>query len=165
MAYPYNSYMNPYGVQYYPQPMQMQPMQTQMQQPVQQVQPQQIKQQLPLQGKSVDSVEAAKTVEYPLDGSINYFPVTDGSAIVTKQLNMENGTSKVVIYKPEVITPAPKQEVPEFVTKNDFEAKTKEIDITTYQEEIKALKTQIKSLTDEIEELKNTKTTKSKKED
>lgn len=54
-----------------------------------------------LNGKLVDSVEVAKNVEYPLDGSISYFPLTDGSAIVTKQL-MQDGTSKTLVYKPVV---------------------------------------------------------------
>ena len=33
-----------------------------------------------LQGKSVESVEVVKAMDIPLDGSISYFPLTDGTA-------------------------------------------------------------------------------------
>lgn len=52
-----------------------------------------------LNGKSVDSIDVVKAMDIPLDGSVSYFPLTDGSAIVTKQL-MNDGTSKTVIYRP-----------------------------------------------------------------
>lgn len=52
-----------------------------------------------IQGKSVDSLEVVKAMDIPLDGSISYFPLTDGTAIVSKQLQAD-GTSKTVIYKP-----------------------------------------------------------------
>ena len=51
-----------------------------------------------LQGKSIDNLEVVKAMDIPLDGSINYFPIADGSAIVTKRLQMD-GTSKITIYK------------------------------------------------------------------
>ena len=54
-----------------------------------------------LNGKLVDGIEMVKSIEYPLDGSISYFPTTDGSAIVTKQL-MQDGTSKITVYRPVV---------------------------------------------------------------
>ena len=52
-----------------------------------------------LQGKSVDSLEVVKAMDIPLDGSVSYFPLTDGTAIVSKQLQAD-GTSKTIIYKP-----------------------------------------------------------------
>ncbi|HJG96258.1 MAG TPA: hypothetical protein K8V90_04045, partial [Romboutsia timonensis] len=52
-----------------------------------------------LQGKSIDNLEVVKAMDIPLDGSISYFPLVDGSAIVTKQLQ-QDGTSKITIYKP-----------------------------------------------------------------
>ena len=60
---------------------------------------QQINTQVGLLGKSVDSIEVVKAMDIPLDGSTSYFPLTDGSAIVTKKL-MSDGTSRTVIYKP-----------------------------------------------------------------
>lgn len=52
-----------------------------------------------LLGKSVDSIEVVKAMDIPLDGSISYFPLIDGSAIITKQVQ-NDGTSKIMIYKP-----------------------------------------------------------------
>ena len=62
---------------------------------------------LGLQGKSVESLDVVKAMDIPLDGSISYFPLTDGSAIITKQLQ-QDGTSKTIIYKPftEPTTPS-----------------------------------------------------------
>ena len=57
------------------------------------------KQNVGLQGKSVDSLDVVKAMDIPLDGSISYFPLTDGTAIISKQLQMD-GTSKTIIYKP-----------------------------------------------------------------
>lgn len=51
-----------------------------------------------LQGKVVDSIEVAKAIDTPLDGSITYFPKTDGTAIYAKQLK-EDGKSKWTIYE------------------------------------------------------------------
>ena len=52
-----------------------------------------------LNGKQVDSIDVVKAMDIPLDGSISYFPLADGTAIVTKQLQTD-GTSKTVIFKP-----------------------------------------------------------------
>ena len=81
---------NPYYGQQMQQPMQRIP---------QPIQPIQTMQPTGLQGKSVDSIEVVKAMDIPLDGSISYFPLTNGTAIVTKQLQMD-GTSKTVIYEP-----------------------------------------------------------------
>lgn len=54
-----------------------------------------------IQGKVVDNIDVVKATEIALDGSISYFPITDGSAIVTKQLQTD-GTSRIVVYKPVV---------------------------------------------------------------
>lgn len=80
-----------YGNQYYNQPRYQQPM----------MMPQAIPQptQSYLLGKSVDNIEVVKAMDIPLDGTISYFPLTDGSAIVTKQLQSD-GTSKTVVFRP-----------------------------------------------------------------
>lgn len=52
-----------------------------------------------LQGQLVDSVDVVKAISIPLDGSRSYFPLADGSAIITKQLS-NDGTSKTIVYKP-----------------------------------------------------------------
>ena len=69
---------------------------------------------LGLQGKSVESLDVVKATEIPLDGSISYFPLTDGTAIITKQLQAD-GTSKTVIYKPD-LEPIKPVEQPKYVT-------------------------------------------------
>lgn len=51
-----------------------------------------------LQGKIVESVDVVKSLEIPLDGTISYFPLADGSGIVSKQMTM-NGTSKITVFK------------------------------------------------------------------
>ncbi len=58
-----------------------------------------VQQATPLLGKVVDSLDVVKATDIPLDGSTSYFPLTDGSAIITKKLQMD-GTSKTIIYKP-----------------------------------------------------------------
>lgn len=68
-----------------------------------------------IQGKQVDSVEVVKATDVPFDGSISYFPLTDGTAIVTKQLQMD-GTSKIVVYKP-----ADEDKSMKFLTLTDLE--------------------------------------------
>lgn len=50
-----------------------------------------------LNGKYVDSIENVKAADVMMDGSIMYFPNTNGKTIYTKQLQPD-GTSKVVTY-------------------------------------------------------------------
>lgn len=98
-------YNNPY--QYYTQPNYGQ----------QNMQPQMNIQPKNLQGKQVDNIDVVKATEIPFDGSISYFPLTDGTAILTKQL-MQDGTSRINVYKP-----VPIEEVKEdrFVTQSELE--------------------------------------------
>ena len=107
-----------------------------------------------LQGKVVDSVDVVKSMDINLDGSISYFPLADGSAIATKQLQTD-GTSKIVIYKP--VTPEQvKAETPKFVTADEVEEMLKQEpkEVKELKEEIKNLKRQIRDLTDDIKDCK-----------
>lgn len=52
-----------------------------------------------ISGKMIESIEMAKTIETPMDGSFIYLPLLDKSAIVVKRLT-NNGTSELVVYKP-----------------------------------------------------------------
>ena len=98
-----------------------------------------------LQGKIVDSIETAKNQDIQLDGSISYFALTDGSAIVSKQLQAD-GTSKTTIYRPindENI------ELPKYATLDDIKKEIKNIDLSEIddlKEEIRELKKQLKDL-------------------
>lgn len=143
MTYPYynqNPYMN-YGNQYY-QPQQIQP---NMQQPAQQ-----FTKSIMLQGKTVDNIDVVKATDIPLDGSVSYFPLSDGSAIVTKQLLID-GTSKITIYKP--LENNESVELPKYITEKDLEARFK--DITDYSSDIKNIKKQLREITNDIEDIKN----------
>lgn len=137
----YGRYQAPIGVP--TQPMQnnqfMQPMNTQ-QMPITSTYNQPITPQTSLLGKIVDSIDVVKATDIPLDGSTSYFPLTDGSAIITKKLQMD-GTSKTVIYKP--IIEEPKQEdtsikLDNYVSIDDFKDLQKEID--NLKNEIRNLK-------------------------
>ena len=95
-----------------------------------------------LQGKQVDSVEVVKATDVPFDGSISYFPLTDGSAIVTKQLQMD-GTSKIVVFKP---FNEQKSEV-KYLTSEDLEKAINGLnlnEIDNIKDEIKEIKKQMK---------------------
>lgn len=95
-----------------------------------------------LQGKQVDSVEVVKATDVPFDGSISYFPLTDNSAIVTKQLQMD-GTSKIVVYKP---IDEQKEEI-KYITSDELQKAIKGLnleELDDIKEEIKEIKKQLK---------------------
>ena len=141
-------YNNPYGFNpYYQQrigTMQQQPMQ----QPIEQLQNNMVfnsvQQRSVLNGKQVDSIEVVKATDIPLDGSISYFPIADGSAIVTKQLQMD-GTSKIVIFKPI----EEKKDGVKYITPEELEKSIKNIDLS----EIETLKNEMKDLKTEFKEI------------
>lgn len=105
-----------------------------------------------LLGKSVDNIDVVKAMDIPLDGSVSYFPLTDGSAIVSKQLQSD-GTSKIVVYKP---TNEEKKEQIKYATIEDIQNAINEIDFNDIQEiqdiidEFKELKKEIKDLKGKI---------------
>ncbi|WP_298061773.1 hypothetical protein [uncultured Rikenella sp.] len=99
-----------------------------------------------LNGKLVDSIDVVKAIDIPLDGSVSYFPLTNNSAIVTKQL-LTDGTSKTTIYKPIEEKETPKVQ---YVTMDDLKKSIKEIDLS----EIDDLKDEIKDLKAEIKKIK-----------
>lgn len=138
----YNNY-NPYYQPRFQQPIPQQYMGNDMQNTQQpQYQPPQIVKPLGLLGKSVDSIEVVKATDIPLDGSVSYFPLVDGSAIVTKQL-LNDGTSKLVIFKPT----NEQKETNRYITRDDLENALKGIDLSELEdikEEIKEMKKQIK---------------------
>jgi len=50
-------------------------------------------------GKIVDSIEAVKAVDIPMDGNIYYFPKADGTEIYGKQWQSDF-TTRILTYKP-----------------------------------------------------------------
>ena len=101
-----------------------------------------------LNGKQVDSIDTVKSMDIPLDGSISYFPIANGSAIVTKQLQ-QDGTSKITIYEPK----QEKQTI-KYVTMDDLKEKIEDFNV---------LESQLEDLRKEIKEIKSK--LKPKKED
>lgn len=125
------------------QPMQQQPIEQQYAQYTQPV----FKQIVGLQGKSVDSIDVVKAMDIPLDGSISYFPITDGTAIVTKQLQTD-GSSKTIVYKP-VDEEKENKTALNYVTIDELNKAISDIDLS----EIWDLKEQIQDLKRQIKEI------------
>lgn len=108
---------------------------------------QQPMQQNSLMGKTVDSVDVVKVMDIPLDGSVSYFPVIDGSAIVTKKLQTD-GTSKITVYKPVDEKPI---ETPKYVTADDVKSMIPDIDLSELDEmrdELRQIRKQLKEIKD-----------------
>lgn len=102
-----------------------------------------------LLGKSVDNIDVVKAMDIPLDGSISYFPLTDGSAIVSKQLQ-NDGTSKIIVYKP---TQEDKKETIQFATLEDIQEAINDLDLSDIQD----LKDDIKEIKKQLKEFKSKK--------
>lgn len=142
-----------YGNNYYPQqrfqPQNMnnmqQPMVTQYVPPM----PQTIPMQSGLLGKIVDNIDVVRAMDIPLDGSTSYFPLSDQSAIVTKQLQSD-GTSKLVVYKP---TNNEKENVVQFATLEDIQDAINDLDLSDIQD-IQDLKDDVKEIKKQLKEFK-----------
>lgn len=107
-----------------------------------------------LQGKMVTSIEEVKAIDIPLDFTTSYFPLADGTAIVSKQLQ-QDGTSKIMIYKPTPLED--KENENKYITENDLKAQFGEFnskDIKDIREDIKSLKKQVRNISDDIEDKK-----------
>lgn len=144
-----------YGNPYYNQGQRFQPMPTQpiMNQPMTPqpyIQPvQQPTSQVGLLGKVVDSIDVVKASEIPMDGSTSYYPLSDGSCIVTKQLQ-NDGTSKIVIYKP---TQEDRKEAIQFATLEDIQEAINDIDLSDIQD----LKDDVREIKKQLKEFKSKK--------
>ena len=152
-----NSYMQPQMPRYNPQyqPYNNQQIQSQMQQPAMQNYTPQAVQIQGLQGKTVDSVDVVKAMDIPLDGSISYFPLVDGTAIVTKQLQ-QDGTSKTIIYRPNKDENQEKMGTQNYVTSDELNKIIEENNKIQKElkDEIKSLKRQIRNISDDIKDEK-----------
>ena len=103
-----------------------------------------------LQGKQVESIDIVRSIEIPLDGSVSYFPVADGTTIVTKQLQ-NDGTTKIKIFKEseneqgntEYVT---RNELNEMLSKEKEQLKNmfKNLNLDDIEDDIKDIKKQLK---------------------
>ena len=147
----YNQY-NPYMNRFYNQ------QNAGMGQPLEIPVQQQVNPQIPinrgfLNGKQVDSIDTVKSMDIPLDGSISYFPLANGSAIVTKQLK-QDGSSEIKVYEPKT----QKDDI-KFATIEDVDKRLEKLDFN----EIDDLKDDLEDLKKELKDIKNK--LKTKKED
>lgn len=110
--------------------------------------PQQPIQRPTLYGKQVDSLEVVKATDIGLSGDTYFFPLTDGSQIITKQLNLD-GTSKITIYKPILDT---KEEI-KYMTMEDVEKALNDLN----NEEIEDIKDELKEIKQELKDLRKKK--------
>ena len=140
----YGNQFNPFNNPYYGQQPINRPQPVEMSIPQQNILTMQLNRQNGLLGKSVDNIEVVKAIDIPLDGSISYFPIADGSAIVTKQLQ-QDGTSRIIVYKP-----MQNKDTPKYVTIEDLEKKLENLDF----EEVEDLKTELENIKKEMKELK-----------
>lgn len=142
----YNGYMQPQIPRYNNQMNFNAQMQPNMQQNVPNYNPQPVAPVVQgLQGKTVDSIDVVKAMDIPLDGSISYFPLTDGSAIVTKQLQ-QDGTSKTMIYKAVDNIDTSKLN---YVTTEELQEQLKNVN----SKELKDIKDDIKNIKREIRDI------------
>ena len=147
----YNQY-NPYINRFYGQQQANMPQPMEMSQQTQNVSQMGLNRAF-LNGKQVESIDIVKNLEIPLDGSISYFPLVNGTAIATKQL-MQDGTSKITIYEPKT-----QKDDTKFATIEDIDKRIEKIDFS----EIDDLKDELSDLKKELKDIKNK--LKSKKED
>lgn len=131
-------YMFTYNPYYQPQMNRYQPIDYQQYQPSYPQNPQTYPQaSLGLQGKLVDSIEVVRAIDIPLDGSTSFFPLADGTAIVTKQLQ-KDGTSRTIIYKPTV------------TNENALQSNLGNNETSYIKEELKSIKTQIQAIANSL---------------
>ena len=97
MTYPTYPQYQPYQAFAQYQPMMQQPQMPQVQNPQIQTPAPAYSNMQGLNGKFVDSVESVKATDVMMDGSVMYFPATDGKTIYTKQLQGD-GTSRILTF-------------------------------------------------------------------
>ncbi len=129
---PYNSYQNNYS---------------NMQMPQQYTQP--VYRPLGLQGKVVDNLDVVKAMDITMDGSMNYYPLADGTAIATKQLQ-QDGTSKVVVYKPVVDNDDAQ---PKYITAEDLKS-FNDKELKDMKDDLKTLKRKVEDIIEDLKEKK-----------
>ena len=140
----YGNQFNPFNNPYYGQQPINRPQPVEMSIPQQNIPTMALNRQNGLLGKSVDNIEVVKAIDIPLDGSISYFPIADGSAIVTKQLQ-QDGTSRIIVYKP-----MQNKDTPKYVTVEELNKQLKDIDL----DEVNDLKEELENIKREMKELK-----------
>ena len=109
-----------------------------------------VQSQFPALGKMVDSIDAVKATDIPMDGNMYYFPKADGTEIYGKQW-LSNGQTQILAFKP-VLEDNP----------NNTPSNGEKIEISAFSEVLDAIQREIKTLSEKIDKIN--KTSKAKKE-
>ena len=109
-----------------------------------------VQSQFPALGKMVDSIDAVKATDIPMDGNMYYFPKADGTEIYGKQW-LSNGQTQILAFKP-VLEDNP----------NNTPSNGEKIEISAFGEVLDGIQREIKTLSEKIDKIN--KTSKAKKE-
>lgn len=109
-----------------------------------------VQSQFPALGKMVDSIDAVKATDIPMDGNMYYFPKADGTEIYGKQW-LSNGQTQILAFKP-VLEDNP----------NNTPSNGEKIEISAFSEVLDGIQREIKTLSEKIDKIN--KTSKAKKE-
>ena len=104
-------------------------------------------------GKIVESVDMVKATDIPMDGSMYYFPTADGNMIFGKQW-MPNGQTRILTFKPLL------EDDPNILSKEEEKLK-----FDTFNEVLKGIQADIKTLNEKIDKIKPTRTKKEVQDD
>lgn len=127
---------------------QLQQYQQNLQQPVVPTQMSGANQQMNIIGKIVDSIDAVKATDVPMDGNMYYFPTADGSAVFGKQWTMD-GKTRILTYKPF-----------EEPNTNDVSSEPKESILEDFRGVLDGIRMDIQTLNDKVDRLGKSKTAK-----
>ena len=95
-----------------------------------------VQSQFPALGKMVDSIDAVKATDIPMDGNMYYFPKADGTEIYGKQW-LSNGQTQILAFKP-VLEDNP----------NNTPSNGEKIEISAFGEVLDGIQREIKTLSD-----------------
>ena len=109
-----------------------------------------VQSQFPALGKMVDSIDAVKATDIPMDGNMYYFPKADGTEIYGKQW-LSNGQTQILAFKP-VLENNP----------NNTPSNGEKIEISAFSGVLDGIQREIKTLSEKIDKIN--KTSKAKKE-
>ncbi len=100
-----------------------------------------VQNQFPALGKMVDSIDAVKATDIPMDGNMYYFPKADGTEIYSKQW-LANGQTQIVAFKPVLD-----------VNPSNVSSDSQKIEISAFGDVLNGIQSDIKTLTEKIDKI------------
>jgi hypothetical protein len=104
--------------------------------------------QIPALGKVVDSIDAVKATDIPMDGNMYYFPTADGNTVFGKRW-LPNGQTQILAFKP-VLEDNP----------NNTPSNGEKIEISAFSEVLGGIQSELKNLSEKVDRLNKAKPTK-----